>query len=205
MRKILWAWICLETWTQLLRVSTVECRNGRTWNTVTEWTVWGFQVLWPSLIWRCLVSRLVLNVSGPLLCPKDLFQWRVYWKFHALSALHWFFLCFVFSRLGRGPDPLVLSPMIVNWILISSAYFEPTFSTPDTFQVPVLIEIYDKARVIWRIKAGFRIFLIDFMPFFIFCIGVGSIAVTIKIYMAFFVSWTSFSWLKFFFKKSCWV
>ena len=78
--------------------------------------------------------------------------------------------------------------MIVNWILISSAYFEPTFSTPDTFQVPVLIEIYDKARVIWRIKAGFRIFLIDFMPFFIFCIGVGSIAVTIKIYMAFFVS-----------------
>ena len=205
MRNILWAWICLETWTQLLRVSTVECRNGRTWNTVTEWTVWGFQVLWPSLIWRCLVSRLVLNVSGPLLCPKDLFQWRVYWKFHALSALHWFFLCFVFSRLGRGPDPLVLSPMIVNWILISSAYFEPTFSTPDTFQVPVLIEIYDKARVIWRIKAGFRIFLIDFMPFFIFCIGVGSIAVTIKIYMAFFVSWTSFSWLKFFFKKSCWV
>ena len=205
MRKILWAWLCLETWTQLLRVAPVECRNGRTWNTVTEWTVWGFQVLLPSLIWRCLVSRLVLNVSGPLLCPKDLFQWRVYWKFHALSALHWFFLCFVFSRLGRGPDPLVLSPMIVNWILISSAYFEPTFSTPDTFQVPVLIEIYDKARVNWRIKAGFRIFLIDFMPFFIFCIGVGSIAVTIKIYMAFFVSWTSFSWLKFFFKKSCWV
>ena len=99
-----------------------------------------------------------------------------------------FFFALFFSRLERGPDPLVLSPMIVNWLLISSAYFEPTFSTPDTFQVPVLIEIYDKARVIWRIKAGFRIFLIDFMPFFIFCIGVGSIAVTIKIYMAFFVS-----------------
>ena len=43
-------------------------------------------------------------------------------------------LALVFSRLERGPEPLVLCPMIVNWLLNPTAYFETTFSSPDTFQ-----------------------------------------------------------------------
>ena len=57
-------------------------------------------------------------------------------------SLLWFFL-----RLERCQDPLVLSPMIVNWLLDPSTRFEPTFSTPDTFQLHILTEIYDKTRV----------------------------------------------------------
>ena len=91
--------------------------------------------------------------------------------------------CFalVFSRLERGPDPLVLSQMIVNWLLNPTARFEMTFSTPDTFHEQILTEIYDKTRVYWRTKAEFRFFLIDFVPFLKFRIGMGHVAVTIKI------------------------
>ena len=39
-----------------------------------------------------------------------------------------------FSRLERGPEPLTLSPKIVNWLLNPTARFETTLSTPDTFQ-----------------------------------------------------------------------
>ena len=52
-----------------------------------------------------------------------------------------FFFALVFSRLERGPDPLVLSLMIVIWRLNPSTRFELTFSTPDTFQLQVLTEI----------------------------------------------------------------
>ena len=58
-----------------------------------------------------------------------------------------FFFALVFLRLERGPDPLLLSLMIVNWLLNPSTSFEPTFSTPNTFQVQVLTEIYDKTRL----------------------------------------------------------
>ena len=56
------------------------------------------------------------------------------------SACNGFFFALVFSRLERGQDPLVLSLMIVNWLLNQSTSFEPshtqpTFLTPDTFQV----------------------------------------------------------------------
>ena len=71
-----------------------------------------------------------------------------------------------FSRLERGPEPLILSPMIVNWLLNPTARFETTFSTPDTFQEQILTEIYDKTRVYWRTKAEIRFFLVDFVPFF---------------------------------------
>ena len=70
--------------------------------------------------------------------------------------------------------------MIVNWLLHPSAHFEPTFSTPDFFQVHNLTEIYDKTRVHQLIKAEFRFFLVDFVPFLNFCIGVGYVAVMIK-------------------------
>ena len=56
-----------------------------------------------------------------------------------------------FSRDLRRPDPLVLSLMIANWLLDPHAHFEPTFSTPNTFQVPVLTDIYVKTRVNRRI------------------------------------------------------
>ena len=75
-------------------------------------------------------------------------------------------LALVFSRLERGPEPLVLCPMIVNWLLNPTARFETTFSTPDTFQEQILTEIYDKTRVYWRTKAEIRFFLVDFVPFF---------------------------------------
>ena len=82
-------------------------------------------------------------------------------------------------------DPLVLSPMIVNWLLNPYKYFEPTFSTSNTFQVQleILTEIYDKRRVYEMLKAEFRFFLVNFMPFLNFRIGVGTsghVAVTIK-------------------------
>ena len=116
------------------------------------------------------------------------------------------FLALVFSRLERGPEPLVLSPMIVNWLLNPTARFETTFSTPDTFQEQILTEIYDKTRVYWRTKAEFRfqVFLIDFLPFLKFHIGVGHVNVTIKkqrdlLPVLIFV----FSQLKSFFKKTC--
>ena len=90
------------------------------------------------------------------------------------------FFTLVFSRLVRGPETLVLRPMIVSWLLNPTARFETTFSTPDTFQEQVLTEIYDKTRVYRRTKAEFRFFLVDFVPFLKFRIGVGHVAVTIK-------------------------
>ena len=57
------------------------------------------------------------------------------------------FFALVFSRVERGPDPLVLSQMIVNWAVNPSACFGTTFSTPYTFQVQTLTEIYDKIRI----------------------------------------------------------
>ena len=90
------------------------------------------------------------------------------------------FFAFVFSRLERGPKFLVLCTMIVNWLLNPTARFETTFSIPDTFQERILTEIYDKTRVYWRTKAELRFFLVYFVPFLKFRIGVGHVAVTIK-------------------------
>ena len=59
------------------------------------------------------------------------------------------------SRDLKGPDPLVLSMMIVNWLLNPCARFELTFSTPDTLRVQILTEIHDKTRVNRRIKGDF--------------------------------------------------
>ena len=75
--------------------------------------------------------------------------------------------------------------MIVNWLLNPSARFgagkfRPTFSTQDTFEVQILTEMYDKTWVYRRIKAEFRVFLVDFVPFLKFHVGVGHVAVTIK-------------------------
>ena len=95
-----------------------------------------------------------------------------------------FVFALVFSRLEKGPNPLVLSPRIVNWVLNPSTHFEPTFSTPDTFQVQILSKIYDKSRVYLILKSIFRFFLVDFLPFLNFRIGVGHddchVTVTIK-------------------------
>ena len=55
--------------------------------------------------------------------------------------------------------------MIVNWLLNPYTPFEPTFSPSDTFQVQLLTEIYDKRRVYEMLKAEFRLFLVDFVPF----------------------------------------
>ena len=55
--------------------------------------------------------------------------------------------------LEKGPDLLVLSPTIVNWLLNPYTHFEPTFSTSDTFQVQISTEIYDKRRVYEMLKA----------------------------------------------------
>ena len=90
----------------------------------------------------------------------------------------------VFSRLEKGPNPLVLSLRIVNWLLNPSTRFEPTFSTPDTFQVQILSKVYDKTRVYLILKAIFKFFLFNFLPFLTFHIGVGHnlrhITITIK-------------------------
>ena len=67
--------------------------------TVTEWTAWGF--LWPSLVWRCSVSRFVFSCVVTPSSPKRS-VWRVYWKFH---ALHWFFLCLGFLEIWKRPGP----------------------------------------------------------------------------------------------------
>ena len=95
-----------------------------------------------------------------------------------------FSFALVFSRLERGQYLLVLSPMIVNWLLSPYTHFEPTFSTSDTFQVQILTEINTKKRVYEMLKAEFRFFLVDFVPFLNFRIGVGHdyrhVAVTIK-------------------------
>ena len=105
------------------------------------------------------------------MCREAIFAqrsvWRVYWKFYTCTGC---FFALVFSRVERGPDPLVLSPMIVNWLLNPSARFgagkfRPTFSTQDTFEVQILTEMYDKTWVYRRIKAEFRVFLVDFVPF----------------------------------------
>ena len=76
------------------------------------------------------------------------------------------FFALVFLRLEKGQNPLVLSLMIANWLLNPSTRFEPTLSTPDTFQVQILTKIYDKTRVYRRIKREFRFFLVDIVPFF---------------------------------------
>ena len=91
-----------------------------------------------------------------------------------------FLFALVFSRLEKGPNPLVLRPMIVNWLLNPYTRFEPTFSNPDTFQVHILTETYDKTRVYQMLKAEFRFFHVDFVSFLKFRIGVGHVAVTIK-------------------------
>ena len=91
-----------------------------------------------------------------------------------------FFFALPFSRLEKGPNPLLLSQMIVNWLMNPSTRFEPTFSTPETFQLHILTKIYEQTRVYEMLKAEFRFFLIDFVPFLKFRIGVGHVAVTIK-------------------------
>ena len=48
---------------------------------------------------------------------------------------------------------------------IHDTHFEPTFSTSNTFQVQILTGIYDKTRVYQMLKAEFRLFLVDFVPF----------------------------------------
>ena len=121
-------------------------------------------------------SLQVLCEKIRFMCRDALFAQKICLKSKLkLSCLHCF-LALVFARVEtveRGPDPLVLSLMIVNWFLNPIALFGPTFSNPDTFQEQVLIEIYDKTRVYWRMKAEVRFFLIDFVPFLKFRIGVG--------------------------------
>ena len=80
-----------------------------------------------------------------------------------------------------GPESLVLSPMIVNWLLNPCASFELTFSTPDTFQVQILTKMYDKTRVNKRIKgeSGFFSLPLGFLPFLKFCIVDGSVVIAI--------------------------
>ena len=142
-------------------------------NTVTEWTAWGFP--WPSLVLRCLVSRFIYSCVVTQFSPKDLCEGYIENSVPALVvSLLWF------SRDLRGPNLLILSPLIVNWLLNPCARFEPTFSTPDTFQVQILSEIYDKARVNRRKKGEFRFCLVDFVPFLKFCIVEGHVVVTIK-------------------------
>ena len=87
-----------------------------------------------------------------------------------------FLFALAFSRLEKGPNLLFLSPIIEKWLLNPSTRFEPTSSSPDTF----LTKIYDKTRVNMRTKAKFRFFLVDFVPFLRFRIGVGHVVVTIK-------------------------
>ena len=127
--------------------------------TVTEWTAWGF--LWPSLVWRC--SPLLGKQIRFFMCRDPFFAQKM--KLPCLALI--FFFALVFSRLERGPDPLFLtrSPMILNWVLNPHTHFEPTFSTSDTFQVQILTEIYDKRRVYAMLKAEFKFFLVDFVPF----------------------------------------
>ena len=71
-----------------------------------------------------------------------------------------------YLRVPACPRPVVLSPMIVNWLLNPTARFETTISTPDTFQEQIVTEINDKTRVYWRTKAEIGFFLVDFVPFF---------------------------------------
>ena len=103
-------------------------------------------------------------MSWRLLRPEDL-CW-VYTE-NSMPCSDCFF-ALVFSRLERGPEPLVLCPMIVNWLLNPTSRFETTFSTPDTFQEQILTEIYDKIRAYWRTRAEFRFFLVNFVPFWSF-------------------------------------
>ena len=79
-------------------LTSVEGNNTdlKSENTVTEWTAWGF--LWPSLDWRCLVSRFVFSCVVTPSSPRRSVL-RVYWKFH---ALHWFF-CFGFLKTWERP------------------------------------------------------------------------------------------------------
>ena len=74
---------------------------------------------------------------------------RVYWKF---SALHWFFLCcFGFLKTWKRSRPFGPELNDCELELASESIYmllaNRTFSTPDTFQVQILIEIYDKTRV----------------------------------------------------------
>ena len=61
-----------------------------------------------------------------------------------------------FSLNLRGPDPLVLSPMIAYWLLNPCTGFERAFSIPNAFQEQILSESYDKTRVNKRTKGEFR-------------------------------------------------
>ena len=60
-------------------------------------------------------------------------------------------LVFYLLWFSQDQNPLVLNLRIVNWLLNPSTLFEPTSSTPNTFQVQILSEIYDKTRVCIRI------------------------------------------------------
>ena len=87
------------------------------------------------------------------MCCDAQFAQKIYLKgilkFPYLPGCFFGIFALVFSRVERlrGPDPLVLSQMIVNWAVNPSACFGTTFSTPYTFQVQTLTEIYDKIRV----------------------------------------------------------
>ena len=64
-----------------------------------------------------------------------------------------------FARLEKCPNPLVLSLMVVNWLLSPSTRFQILSSA-------ILTNLYDKTTVYRGIKAEFRVFLVDFLPFF---------------------------------------
>ena len=133
-------------------------------------------------------ADLFFHVSWPLLLPK-IFVWGICWRFH---ALHWFFLGFGFLWTWEAQSPwgVPSRPSWVRWlwtgvwIHFPSMHFEPTFSTPDSFQVQIWLKFMTKQGYIkcWRQNSGFSSFI--FMPFLNFCFGVGhitqDIAFTIK-------------------------
>ena len=126
---------------------------------------------------RLSMSQSSLEMLGKqirfFMCRDDFFAQKI--SAESIMKIPYLALVFCllwFSRdLRKAQTFLFLSPMIEKWLLNPSTRFEPTFSSPDTFQVQILTKIYDKTRVYMRTKAKFRFFLVDFVPFLKFRIG----------------------------------
>ena len=146
-----------------------------------EGTAWGF--LWPSLVWRCSVRRLVFLCLVMPSSPK-ISIWRVNWKFH---ALHWWFLCFAFlDTWERSRTPCAESDDFELASESNCMLWNDIFNSR-YFSRAILTEIYDKTRVYWRTKA-------EIPP------QQSRSRNNVTVYP----SWTfSFSRLKSFFKKGC--
>ena len=120
--------------------------------------------LWPSLVWRFLVSRMI---GWVFMCCDALFTQKICLKgILKTPALHWLFLCLGFHKTWErswpyhpyGPESDDCKPASESICMLWANIFNSRYlsSANSNWKLKKKSEIYDETRVIWRIKVDFR-------------------------------------------------